>query len=73
MKILFVPARRVVVPARRRPVVPARRRPVVPARQRGGKAGVGGGGKKSPHCSVVTYAYAFAFCQILLYCVISSI
>jgi hypothetical protein len=45
MKILFVPARRVVVPARRRPVVPAR--------QRGGKAGVGGGGKKSPHCSVV--------------------
>jgi len=37
MKILFVPARRVVVPARRRPVVPAR--------QRGGKAGVGGGGK----------------------------
>jgi hypothetical protein len=53
MKILFVPARRVVVPARRRPVVPARRRPVVPARQRGGKAGRGGGGKKSPHCSVV--------------------
>jgi len=38
MKILFVPARRVVVPARRRPVVPARRRP--------GKGGGGGWGKE---------------------------